>query len=130
MQNGRCPIGDTARFLLVAGQSNGRGRNRTGDTRIFSPLLYQLSYPSGGSGRVAAVPDAAIGRGHLPACQRGAAEPARGSRLRQQGTAQAREEPTEEARRLKLRIGSAPIIRGEGIEPHLRRPVVRHGGPA
>ena len=26
---------------------SGRGRNRTGDTRIFSPLLYQLSYPSG-----------------------------------------------------------------------------------
>ena len=23
---------------------NGQGRNRTGDTRIFSPLLYQLSY--------------------------------------------------------------------------------------
>ena len=25
---------------------NGWGRNRTGDTRIFSPLLYQLSYPA------------------------------------------------------------------------------------
>ena len=24
--------------------SNGQGRNRTADTRIFSPLLYQLSY--------------------------------------------------------------------------------------
>ena len=23
---------------------NGQGRNRTDDTRIFSPLLYQLSY--------------------------------------------------------------------------------------
>jgi hypothetical protein len=23
---------------------NGQGRNRTADTRIFSPLLYQLSY--------------------------------------------------------------------------------------
>ena len=23
---------------------NGQGRNRTGDTWIFSPLLYQLSY--------------------------------------------------------------------------------------
>ena len=23
---------------------DGQGRNRTGDTRIFSPLLYQLSY--------------------------------------------------------------------------------------
>ena len=26
------------------GNENGRGRDRTGDTRIFSPLLYQLSY--------------------------------------------------------------------------------------
>src|SRR5512133_2446323 len=25
-------------------QSGGSARNRTGDTRIFSPLLYQLSY--------------------------------------------------------------------------------------
>ena len=24
----------------------GRTQNRTGDTRIFSPLLYQLSYPA------------------------------------------------------------------------------------
>jgi hypothetical protein len=24
----------------------GRGRNRTNDTRIFNPLLYQLSYPA------------------------------------------------------------------------------------
>ena len=28
------------------GLSSGQGRNRTADTRIFSPLLYQLSYPS------------------------------------------------------------------------------------
>ena len=27
----------------------GWGRNRTGDTRIFSPLLYQLSYPAVGA---------------------------------------------------------------------------------
>jgi hypothetical protein len=27
-------------------RSGGRSRNRTGDTRIFSPLLYQLSYPA------------------------------------------------------------------------------------
>ena len=26
--------------------NGGWGRNRTGDTRIFSPLLYQLSYPA------------------------------------------------------------------------------------
>ena len=25
----------------------GRGRNRTADTGIFNPLLYQLSYPAG-----------------------------------------------------------------------------------
>ena len=30
---------------------NGQGRNRTGDTWIFSPLLYQLSYLSGRSER-------------------------------------------------------------------------------
>ena len=29
-----------ARVLLP----NGQGQNRTADTRIFSPLLYQLSY--------------------------------------------------------------------------------------
>src|SRR3972149_9027907 len=28
--------------------ANGQGRNRTVDTRIFSPLLYQLSYLAGG----------------------------------------------------------------------------------
>ncbi len=26
------------------GPHSGQGRNRTADTRIFSPLLYQLSY--------------------------------------------------------------------------------------
>ena len=26
-------------------------QNRTGDTRIFNPLLYQLSYPAGHEGR-------------------------------------------------------------------------------
>ena len=28
-------------------RTSGQGRDRTGDTRIFSPLLYQLSYLSG-----------------------------------------------------------------------------------
>jgi hypothetical protein len=33
--------------------NGGQGRNRTTDTRIFSPLLYQLSYLAAGSeGRV------------------------------------------------------------------------------
>ena len=27
-------------------RSSGQGRDRTGDTRIFSPVLYQLSYLS------------------------------------------------------------------------------------
>src|SRR5699024_738163 len=31
-------------FLLVTSFSGGSGRNRTADTRIFSPLLYRLSY--------------------------------------------------------------------------------------
>jgi hypothetical protein len=30
----------------------GQGRNRTTDTRIFNPLLYQLSYLAGKSPRV------------------------------------------------------------------------------
>ncbi len=29
-----------------AGENGGRGQNRTADTRIFNPLLYQLSYPA------------------------------------------------------------------------------------
>ena len=29
---------------LAGSRWNGQGRNRTADTRIFSPLLYQLSY--------------------------------------------------------------------------------------
>ena len=31
---------------LFTTKSGGRSRNRTGDTRIFSPLLYRLSYPA------------------------------------------------------------------------------------
>ena len=34
------------RFVLTGGQ----GQNRTADTRIFSPLLYQLSYLAFGEG--------------------------------------------------------------------------------
>ena len=32
--------------IFSAGKDGGRGRNRTNDTRIFNPLLYQLSYPA------------------------------------------------------------------------------------
>ena len=31
-------------YGLPLGFIGGQGRDRTGDTRIFSPLLYQLSY--------------------------------------------------------------------------------------
>jgi hypothetical protein len=34
---------DGLRFIDLNG---GRGRNRTADTGIFNPLLYQLSYPA------------------------------------------------------------------------------------
>ena len=32
---------------VVLSELNGQGQNRTADTRIFSPLLYQLSYLAG-----------------------------------------------------------------------------------
>ena len=32
---------------LFFNKNGGQGRNRTADTRIFSPLLYQLSYLAG-----------------------------------------------------------------------------------
>ena len=38
--------------------NGGQGRNRTTDTRIFSPLLYQLSYLAAGWGRVLERPGA------------------------------------------------------------------------
>ena len=31
-------------YRVFLGFIGGQGRDRTGDTRIFSPLLYQLSY--------------------------------------------------------------------------------------
>jgi hypothetical protein len=37
--------------LAMSDQKSGaRSRNRTSDTRIFNPLLYQLSYPGISSG--------------------------------------------------------------------------------
>ena len=46
---------DTPRTVRESGEVRnslkdfgGRGQNRTADTRIFSPLLYQLSYPAEG----------------------------------------------------------------------------------
>jgi hypothetical protein len=34
----------SAKCLRYRGLGGGQGRNRTNDTRIFNPLLYQLSY--------------------------------------------------------------------------------------
>ena len=36
--------GHEANSLISPKNLNGQGRDRTGDTWIFSPLLYQLSY--------------------------------------------------------------------------------------
>jgi hypothetical protein len=33
-------------FSQALDSNGGRGRNRTADTGIFNPLLYQLSYPA------------------------------------------------------------------------------------
>ena len=38
--------------LSGKGRDGGQGRNRTIDTRIFNPLLYQLSYLASRWGRV------------------------------------------------------------------------------
>jgi len=44
--------GGGVRYTLFFSKLNGaQGRNRTSDTRIFNPLLYQLSYLGGGAGR-------------------------------------------------------------------------------
>src|SRR5712675_873450 len=43
---GTAPIGFCA-WPSYAQNRGGQGRNRTSDTRIFSPLLYQLSYLAG-----------------------------------------------------------------------------------
>ena len=34
----------TRKYVVAQPQRGAQGRNRTSDTRIFSPLLYQLSY--------------------------------------------------------------------------------------
>ena len=36
----------SVQFLCKRNENGGRGRNRTADTGIFNPLLYQLSYPA------------------------------------------------------------------------------------
>ena len=37
-------VGDVIGLNCLGGDAGGQGRNRTADTRIFSPLLYRLSY--------------------------------------------------------------------------------------
>ena len=48
MHNGRHrvapPVDCTFEDFSYENHSNGQGQNRTADTRIFSPLLYRLSY--------------------------------------------------------------------------------------
>ena len=41
---GVLPLNYTRIKRYEIGKSNAQNRNRTSDTRIFSPLLYQLSY--------------------------------------------------------------------------------------
>jgi hypothetical protein len=48
--------------MAVFQESGARGRTRTTDTRIFNPLLYQLSYP----GIFAAANGAALTIGREP----------------------------------------------------------------
>ena len=46
-QKQKTPQGERLAGLTVQGLRNGgRGGNRTPDTGIFNPLLYQLSYPA------------------------------------------------------------------------------------
>ena len=40
----RCPCNERTQIQGRVKGGGGTTRNRTGDTRIFSPLLYQLSY--------------------------------------------------------------------------------------
>src|SRR5438876_6493947 len=51
----------SARRLSVADAASGQGRNRTADTRIFSPLLYQLSYLADEAGQELSEPTGEVG---------------------------------------------------------------------
>jgi hypothetical protein len=42
---------DPENRLFFRSLDGAQGRNRTSDTRIFNPLLYQLSYLGGEAGR-------------------------------------------------------------------------------
>jgi hypothetical protein len=47
----RAANGQRMSYTFDFSLNGGQGRNRTTDTRIFSPLLYQLSYLAAGDGR-------------------------------------------------------------------------------
>ena len=51
-QSGDAMLASEGGNLDFGGGSGGQGRNRTTDTRIFNPLLYQLSYLAIKRGRV------------------------------------------------------------------------------
>ena len=53
-------LGFWAALFTVVKANGARSRIRTSDTRIFNPLLYQLSYP--GPGRDAAAMPREVGR--------------------------------------------------------------------
>src|SRR5579859_8047872 len=53
-------IGESSRLLNRCAAS-GQGQNRTADTRIFSPLLYQLSYLAEGREKSSATTTSASG---------------------------------------------------------------------
>ncbi len=53
------------------GKNGARRRIRTTDTRIFNPLLYQLSYPGTGSAmRLWAAGESAVYKGRAGVCPR------------------------------------------------------------
>ena len=46
----------TLKGYLIVSVLSGAGKNRTADTRIFSPLLYHLSYSTVGNAKVVIFP--------------------------------------------------------------------------
>src|SRR3989442_14789049 len=62
----------SGRRLSVEDAASGRGRNRTADTRIFRPLLYQLSYLADEAGQELSEPTGEVGvlvqRGVVATC--------------------------------------------------------------
>src|SRR5690606_37719006 len=72
----------------------GQGQNRTADTGIFSPLLYQLSYLAGGR--------ASLNRERGRESRAGAGEPPQINRLRDQSPPGARLKATRQCFRVTI----------------------------